>query len=257
MGDRPVGDRTVLVTGGATGIGRAISLLLARRGQRVVALGRHEEALAALADEAAAEGLTVRGLRCDVTSEDEVGTTMAELGRVDVLVNNAGIAETAPLPRVELADWEHHLRVNATAALLTIRAVLPGMRERDWGRIVAVASTAAKVGTPYTASYTASKHALLGLVRAVAAETAGSGVTSNAVCPTFVRSPMTERSVARIARRTGRTPADAEAALAGAAPLGRLVEPDEVAEAVGYLVSEAAGCVTGQTLVLDGGGIQT
>jgi NAD(P)-dependent dehydrogenase (short-subunit alcohol dehydrogenase family) len=251
-----VGDRRALVTGGATGIGRAISVHLARHGHRVVALGRDTAALGALVDEAADEGLSVRALACDVAAEDQVGAALAELGPVDVLVNNAGVAETAPVHRIALADWEHHLRVNATAALLTIRTILPGMRERDWGRIVAVASTAAKVGSRYTASYTASKHAVLGLTRAVAAETAGSRVTSNAVCPAFVRSPMTERSVARIAERTGRTADEAEAELAGAAPLGRLVEPDEVAAAVGYLVSDLAGCVNGQALVLDGGGIQ-
>jgi NAD(P)-dependent dehydrogenase (short-subunit alcohol dehydrogenase family) len=130
------------------------------------------------------------------------------------------------------------------------------MRESGWGRVVSIASTAAKNGQAYTAAYAASKHAMLGLSRAIAAEVAGSGVTSNAVCPTFVRTAMTDRSAERIVERTGRDAEQARAALAAASPLGRLLEPEEVAAAVGYLVSEQAGCVNGQSLVLDGGGLQ-
>ncbi|HEU5155923.1 MAG TPA: SDR family NAD(P)-dependent oxidoreductase [Streptosporangiaceae bacterium] len=251
-----MGGRPAVVTGGAGGIGRAICLRLARLGHRVVALGRDEQRLGALEREARAAGLTVVGHRCDITDEAQVAEVIERLGTVEILVNNAGIATSAPVHRTSLADWEEHLRVNATAAFLLTQAVLPGMRDNGWGRIVAIASTAARAGVPYTAAYSASKHALLGLTRVVAAEVAGSGVTSNAVCPTFVRTPMTERSVARISARTGRDAAAAEAALAGAAPLGRLLEPDEVAAAVEYLTSEDAGSVNGQTLVLDGGGLQ-
>ena len=136
-----------------------------------------------------------------------------------------------------------------------MRAVVPGMRHRGAGVIVTVASTAGR-SEPFLAAYTASKHAAIGLTRAVAAELAGTGVRVNAVCPTFVRTEMTRQSIANIVRRTGRTPEQAELALAESSPLGRLLEPDEVADAVVYLASPAAAAIDGQTLVLDGGGIQ-
>lgn len=247
---------TAVVTGATGGIGQAVVAVLVAAGYRVTALGRDRSRLDALEREFSEGPDAVSGVVCDVTDEAAVDRVMADAGSVSVLVNNAGMSETAPLPRTGLADWEEHLRTNATSAFLLTRAALPGMTERQHGRIVFVASTAALVGTRYTAAYTASKHAMLGLARSVAAEVAGSGVTSNAVCPTFVRSPMTQRSVRRIEERTGRDPAAAEAALASAAPLGRLVEPQEVAEAVGYLVGPAAAAVNGQSLILDGGGIQ-
>jgi len=174
-----------------------------------------------------------------------------------VLVNNAGISSSAPLARTTLDDWRSQLDVNATGAFLCTRAVLPGMLERGSGRVVTIASTAGRAGARYTAAYTASKHAAVGLMRAVAAEVAGTGVTANAVCPAFVRTDMTARSVERIVARTGRSEADAEAALAESAPLGRLLEPEEVAFAVAFLAAPEAGAINGQTLILDGGGIQT
>jgi NAD(P)-dependent dehydrogenase (short-subunit alcohol dehydrogenase family) len=251
-----VGSRLAVVTGGAGGIGRAISLRLARLGHQVVALGLDEEKLGALERVARDEDLAITGQQCDVTDEGQVALAAVRLGTVEILVNNAGTAETAPVERTSLEEWERHFRVNATAAFLLTREVLPGMRVGGWGRIVSIASTAARVGTPYTAAYAASKHAMLGLARVVAAEVAGSGVTSNVVCPTFVRTPMTERSVARISALTGRDAEEAKAALEHASPLGRLLEPEEVAAAVEYFTSEDAGSVNGHTLVLDGGGLQ-
>ncbi len=155
-----------------------------------------------------------------------------EIGPVDVLVNNAGVSASAPVGKTTLEDWRTQIDVNATGAFLCTRAVLDGMRERDRGRIVTVASLASHVGSKYTSGYTASKHAALGLMRAVAAEVAGSGVTANAVCPAYVRSDMTDATVANIEARTGR---DGEAALAAMTPLGRLIEPEEVAFAVALL----------------------
>jgi NAD(P)-dependent dehydrogenase (short-subunit alcohol dehydrogenase family) len=137
-----------------------------------------------------------------------------------------------------------------------MRAVVPGMRERGDGAIVTVASTAGRAGVPYTTAYTASKHAVIGLTRAVAAELAGTGVRVNAVCPTFVRTEMTDRSIAHIVQRTGRSAEQAQAALAAASPLGRLLEPEEVADAIVHLASPAAAAISGQAWVLDGGGIQ-
>jgi NAD(P)-dependent dehydrogenase (short-subunit alcohol dehydrogenase family) len=245
--------RLVVVTGGGGGIGRALVAHFAAGGDRVVALGRDE---AALASSAAAAGGDVTAEPCDVTDEAAVGALFDRLGAVDVLVNNAGFAESAPLDRTSLASWRAHLDVNATGAFLCTRAVAAGMRERGRGAIVTVASTAGRVGVPYTAAYTAAKHATVGLMRAVAAELAGTGVTANAVCPTFVDTPMTERSVERIAARTGRSHDDARGALAAAAPLGRLLDAGEVAAAVVWLASEEARAVNGQALVIDGGGIQ-
>jgi NAD(P)-dependent dehydrogenase (short-subunit alcohol dehydrogenase family) len=245
--------RTVVVTGGAKGIGRAATAAFAALGDRVVALGRDAEALARLGD--SLEG-AVTTTRCDVSSEPEVEECFADIGAVDVLVNNAGIATTAPLAKTTLADWEGQMAVNATAAFLCTRAVLPGMLERDGGAVLTVASTAGKVGGRYTAAYTASKHAAVGLMRATAAEVAGTGVRANAVCPTFVDTEMAARSVANIATATGRDESEGRRTLERAAPLGRLLDPREVAAALVWLASPGAEAINGQTLVIDGGGIQ-
>jgi NAD(P)-dependent dehydrogenase (short-subunit alcohol dehydrogenase family) len=241
--------RVVVVTGGGKGIGRAIVARFAAAGERVIAVGRDRRALEASG--AAADEV------CDVTDEAEVTALFERLGPVDVLINNAGVATSAPLERTTLDDWRTQLDVNATGAFLCTRAVVGGMIERGNGRIVTVASTAGRVGSRYTAAYSASKHAAVGLMRAVAAEVAGTGVTANAVCPTYVRTEMTSRSIARIVAATNRSEEEAETALATSSPLGRLLEPHEVAFAVAFLAAPEAAAINGQTLVLDGGGIQT
>jgi NAD(P)-dependent dehydrogenase (short-subunit alcohol dehydrogenase family) len=244
--------RTVVVTGGAKGIGRAVVERFAALGDEVVALGRDQDALARLASEQ-----PVRTAACDVTDEAAVAETFAGLGDIDVLVNNAGIAESAPLVKTTLASWARHFDVNVTGPFLCMRAVVPGMRERGDGAIVTVASTAGRIGVPYTSAYTASKHAAVGLMRAVASELAGTGVRVNAVCPTFVRTELTERAIARIVEATGRTEAESEDALAHSSPLGRLLAPEEVADTIVFLASPAAVAINGQALVIDGGGIQS
>jgi NAD(P)-dependent dehydrogenase (short-subunit alcohol dehydrogenase family) len=227
--------RVVVVTGGTRGIGRAVAERFAAAGDEVVALGRAD---------------------CDVTDEAQVADVFGRIGPVDVLVNNAGVSASADVRRTTLDEWRTQIDVNATGAFLCTRAVLDGMRERDRGRIVTVASTAGLAGAKYTAAYTASKHAAVGLMRAVAAEVAGSGVTANAVCPGFVDTEMTATSVRRIATANGRSEHEAQAAVAAMSPLGRLLAPEEVAFAVAFLAAPEAGAINGQTLVLDGGGIQ-
>lgn len=247
--------RRVVVTGGGKGIGRATVAGFAAAGACVVAVGRDR---AALEETAGTVGQSrTRTEVCDVTDEMSVRRLFERLGDVDVLVNNAGVSTSAPVDRMPLEAWHHQLEVNATAAFLCTRAVVPGMRERGFGRIVTVASTAGRVGYRYTSGYTASKHAAVGLMRAVAAELAGTGVTANSVCPAFVRTDMTRRSVERIAQTTGRSQQEAERALAESSPLGRLLDAEEVAGAVMYLASDLAAAVNGQTLILDGGAIQT
>jgi NAD(P)-dependent dehydrogenase (short-subunit alcohol dehydrogenase family) len=228
--------RVVVVTGGTKGIGKAVAERFAAAGDRVEAVGRDD---------------------LDVTDEASVQLYFEGLGHVDVLVNNAGVASGAPLARTTLADWQAHLDVNATGAFLCTRAVVGGMIERGDGRIVTVASIAGLTGARYTAAYTASKHAAVGLMRATAAEVAGTGVTANAVCPAFVRTDMTRRTVDNIVDKTGRTAEEAQSELEAMTPLGRLLEPDEVAAAVVFLASPEAAAINGQTLVLDGGGVQS
>jgi NAD(P)-dependent dehydrogenase (short-subunit alcohol dehydrogenase family) len=218
-----VSGRLVVVTGGGGGIGRAVAERFA--GDRVLAPGRWQ---------------------LDVTDEASVEAFFAQTGPVDVLVNNAGVAEAAPLARVSLESWRAHLDVNATGAFLCTRAVVEGMRSRGRGAIVTVASTTGLEGSRYTAAYTASKHAAVGLMRVAAAELAGSGATANAVCPGWVDTPMTDRSVTQIVESTGRSEEEARAAL------GPLLSPRDVADAVVWLASEEASSVNGQALVVGG-----
>ena len=225
--------RIVVVTGGAKGIGKAVADRFS--GDDVHAPG-HDE--------------------LDVTNEEQVAAFFERLGRVDVLVNNAGVAASASLWRTTLENWREHLDVNATGAFLCTRAVVGGMIERGDGRIVTVASVAGLAGSRYTAAYAASKHAAIGLMRATAAEVAGTGVTANAVCPAWVRTDMMRRTVENIVAKTGRTAEEAEAELLDMTPLGRMLEPEEVAAAVVYLASSEAAAINGQALVLDGGGLQ-
>ncbi len=245
-------ERVAVVTGASRGIGRAVAQRLAWDGFAVVALGRDAEALARTAS--LHERISVD--HCDVTDEERVAELLGAMPHVDVLVNNAGVAGSSPLARITLEDWNRHLAVNATGAFLCTRAVLAGMVERDWGRIITVASVTAHVGSRYIAAYTASKHAALGLMRSVAAEVAGTGVTANTVSPSYVRSDMTDRTIANIVATTGRTPEEAVQSIVSRSPLGRLVEPGEVAAAVSYLAGDDAGAVNGQSIILDGGGIQ-
>jgi NAD(P)-dependent dehydrogenase (short-subunit alcohol dehydrogenase family) len=245
--------RIAVVTGASRGIGRAITRDLAESGHRVIGLGRDQEALDALLNDIQGD---VRVMRCDVGDETDVADVFARIGQVDILVNNAGIAGSNPVQKISVSEWEQMFRVNATGPFLCTRAAVGGMRARGWGRIVTVASVAGLAGAPYIGAYAASKHAAIGLMRVVAAEVRATGVTANAVCPSYVRTSMTDRTVAGIAGRIDGTVEQGEALLVDTMALGRLVEVEEVAAAVAYLVSPAAAAVNGQSLVIDGGGLR-
>jgi NAD(P)-dependent dehydrogenase (short-subunit alcohol dehydrogenase family) len=176
-------------------------------------------------------------------------------GPVDVLVANAGAGESSPIARMTDEMWQRQIDLNLTAPFRCVRRVVPSMVDRRWGRIVVLASVAAKRGEPYIAAYTAAKHGVLGLVRSAAAELARTGVTVNAVCPAYVDTPMTDGTVETIVSTTGRAPEEARQALERKQPIGRLITPDEVAGAVLFCV--ANGGVTGQGINVDGGAVQS
>lgn len=244
--------RTALITGGGRGIGRAIAERLARDGARVVVTGRTENELAEVAEATAGVAMV-----CDLADRTAIAKLVSrigsEVGRVDVLVANAGIAESAPFQATTDEAWDRMMAINATAPFLLARSLVPPMMKAGWGRVVVVASNAGRVGYPYTSGYCASKHAAVGLVRALATETARSGVTVNAVCPGWVATQMVDEAVKRIAEKTGRTTDQALGDLRAMSPQRRLIEPEEVAHLVSSLCAEEAKGVHGQAIPLDGG----
>jgi NAD(P)-dependent dehydrogenase (short-subunit alcohol dehydrogenase family) len=252
--------RIALVTGGGRGIGREAALALASAGADVAVAARSSNELADTLAAIRATGRHGEAFVCDVTERAQVDEMFAHvkstLGEPLILVNNAGIAGSAKLTDTTDEMWDRMLRVNATGAFYCTRAVLPMMLQARWGRIVNVASIAARVGAPYIAAYTASKHALLGLTRAVAAEVATRGITVNAVCPGYVDTQMTDASTANISKRTGRTEQDARKILEGFSPQARLMTAQEVAAFTAYLCSEGARGINGQGIVIDGGAVQ-
>ncbi|MDX8435758.1 SDR family NAD(P)-dependent oxidoreductase [Mesorhizobium abyssinicae] len=248
-----IAGRHALVTGGGSGVGKAIALALAEAGANVTICGRREAALADVTRESG----RIFGIAADVTDETEMAAlyTKAEAARgpFDILVANAGMAGSTPAHKTSLTDWQRTLDVNLTGAFLTVKPALPGMLARKAGRIVFVASTAGLKGYPYVAPYVAAKHGVVGLMRALAAETAKSGVTVNAVCPGFVETEMLEQSIQRIVDKTGRAADEARASLAATNPQGRFIQPEEVAEAVLWLCGDAARSITGQAISVSGG----
>ncbi|MGB8910138.1 MAG: SDR family NAD(P)-dependent oxidoreductase [Candidatus Cybelea sp.] len=241
-----ISGRHALVTGGARGIGLAIAERLAREGARVTIVSRTPR-------------VTLSGVegwfaaQADVTNDEQVDRAFAAAreahGPIEILVNNSGIAESAPLKRTDLAMWQRILATNLTGTFLCTRQVVDDMVVAGWGRIVNVASTAGLDGAPYLSAYCASKHGVIGFTRAIAAELASTGVTANAVCPGYVETEMMARAVANITTRTGRSEKAARELLASGNPEGRIATVDEVAQAVLDVVN---GSLTGVARVVPG-----
>lgn len=245
--------RVAVVTGASRGIGAAIARRLATDGLKVALVARTSDAIAELAREIGGIAITA-----DVTaqgaSEKIIEETTARLGAPSVIVPNAGIEVSHKLGATSDEAWDNVMAVNTTAVFRLCRAAIPGMVLRGYGRVVIVASTAGLVGYAYTSAYCASKHAVVGLVKAIAMEIAQSQVTINAVCPGFVDTPMTDRSIARIVEKTGRDAGFAKAALEKTSAQQRLFEPEEIAHLVASLLPHEARGIHGQALAINGGG---
>lgn len=259
--DTPITARVCLVTGASRGIGKAVADRLAADGHHIALVARSRGAV----EEAAADirarhaGCAVLGIAADLTVPEDVERMFGEveraLGPVEVLVANAGSGSSAPLVDTTDEQWQHMIELNLTTPFRCVRRALPAMFEAGWGRIVVIASVVAKRGESRVSAYTASKHGVLGLVRAAAAEYARAGVTVNAVCPGYVDTPMTAETMHAISERTGIELDEARRALARRQPIGRLIEPAEVAEAVHFCVVN--GAVNGQGINVDGGAVQS
>jgi NAD(P)-dependent dehydrogenase (short-subunit alcohol dehydrogenase family) len=249
-------DRIALVTGAGSGIGRSTAIRLSRAGLRIVLAGRGADALAATAEACPGPTLAIPADVTDPSAVDRLfGQAEQDWGPVEVLIASAGAGYSARIEQTSDADWYRMLDLNLTAPFRCLRRAVPGMRARGYGRVVVIASTAARVGEPYLAAYAASKHGVLGLVRAASAELAGTGVTVNAVCPGFVDTPMTATTIGNIVAKTGRTTGQARSALEARQPIGRLITPEEVADAVWFCVASEA--ITGQAINIDGGTVQS
>jgi NAD(P)-dependent dehydrogenase (short-subunit alcohol dehydrogenase family) len=254
--------RRVLITGGGRGIGRAIALRLAEAGHAIAVTARSAGELEAVADEVggrgAAAGVALAVDLSDAAAAAALPARAAEAlgGHAEIFVHAAGIASIAPLAELDPRDWERTFAVNVNSAFHIARGLVGPMQADGWGRVVTIASLRARTGVPTTAAYTASKHALLGLTRVIAAELARHGATANAVVPGWADTQMVRDEIAAFAEQLGVSLEDAQRRLLREQPIRRLLEPDEVAGLVGYLCSEAAGGVTGQAMHIDGGSYQ-
>lgn len=252
--------RHALITGGGTGIGAEIARALASEGAVVTLVGRRSEPLEAVAAELPRAGYIAADITKEADCESMVQTARSMFGPVDIVIPNAGAAESAPAAKIDAGHWQRMIDVNLTGAFLTVRAALSDVSRaraahQPGGRIVFVSSTAGLKGYAYVAAYCAAKHGVVGLARALSVELAARGVTVNAVCPGFTETPMLAASLDTIVAKTGRSESDARAELARGNPQGRFVTPREVAATVLWLCEPAASAVTGQAIAIAGGEI--
>jgi len=252
--------KTALITGSTSGIGAGIAEALAAAGCRVVLNGFGEAAAIAaqVTDLGQRHGVEAVHLHADMTRPEEIAQLMAQaaerFGAIDVLVNNAGIQHVAPIEAFPPEKWDAILAINLSSAFHTIRAALPGMREKGWGRIINTASTHGLIASPSKSAYTAAKHGIVGLTKAVALEVAGSGVTCNAICPGWVLTPLVQKQVEARAAADGIDEAEAKRRLLiEKQPSGAFVTTEQIGALAGYLCSDAAAQITGAALNIDGG----
>lgn len=248
--------KTALITGGGRGIGAAAAYALATAGATVAVAARNESQVVDVAGQLRERGLEAFAFRCDVTDPQQVRdmtlSANEAMGRVDILINNAGTATSNPIGQIKLAEWDHIMAVNATGTFLCTQAVMDSMVSRGWGRIINIASIAGLEGGRYIAAYTAAKHAVVGFTRCAAIETRGRGVTVNAICPGYVDTPLTDETIARIMSRTNMSWHEAMEAILEQSGQSRLIRADEVAEQVLRLCNDESADISGECIVLDG-----
>jgi 3-hydroxybutyrate dehydrogenase len=255
--DGRLAGKVALVIGAGRGIGRAISIRFAEEGASIALAARTPHQIDEVAGAIAKHGGRSMAIATDVTSQrsmrSAVERTEAELGAIDILVNSAGVYHVAPFLGHTLAQWKRVFEVNVHGAFIASQGVLPGMIERESGRIIHIASTAGKWGTRYQAAYNASKHAVLGMTKCLALETAEYGIRVNAICPAFVESAMVDEQIPNLARILGADADAAREALIGRIPIGRFIRLDEIPPLAVYLASDESEAMTGQAITLDGG----
>jgi NAD(P)-dependent dehydrogenase (short-subunit alcohol dehydrogenase family) len=248
-----------LVTGGSRGIGRAIALTLAKQGADVAVAARDQASIDLVAAEIRALGRRALAIATDVTDPTQIAQLRAqigeELGSVGILVNNAGAADSHKFLGHDDALWHRMLNINLNSVYYVTKAFVPAMVERRWGRIINIASMYGKIGGRYVAAYTASKHAVLGLTRALAVEFVDKQITVNAICPGYVDTPMTKTSIQQTMQRTGMSEEEASKFFADRSPQRRLIDPEEVAALAAMLASDEARGITGQAISVDGGNV--
>ncbi|MZR11459.1 SDR family NAD(P)-dependent oxidoreductase [Maritimibacter sp. DP07] len=241
--------RTALVTGGGSGLGADLARSLAEAGATVWIAGRRRAPLEAMA----AEHERIHAVEADVTDEASVKAMFDTVGPCDIVIANAGASASVPFTRTDLDTWRQMIDVNLTGAFLTLREGALRLKGADWGRLIAVASTAGLKGYGYVSAYSAAKHGVIGMVKSAALEMARTGITVNALCPGFLDTEMTDRSTANIAEKTGMTPEDARAQLEAMSPQRRLIRPEEVTAAALWLCGPGSEGMTGQAIAIAGG----
>jgi len=240
--------KSAFVTGGGSGVGAAIAMALAEQGARVTICGRRSAPL----EDVASRTSGITPVVCDITDEAAISAAITAADP-DIVVANAGVSSSAPFTKTDLNDFQSMVSVNLTGTFLTFRASALAMKDKPWGRMIAIASTAGLKGYAYVAPYAAAKHGVVGMVKSVALEYSRKGITVNAICPGFLDTEMTENSIANIVEKTGRTAEEARASLEATNPMHKLVPPQDVAAAVLWLCSPGSDMVTGQSISVSGG----